>query len=74
MGEKSAHISVCFGISFVCLRAPRRAVPREKSGLQGDVWLGGVCELLQGFQLQVRWSFSNKHLLNDCLFNHLNFI
>uniref|UniRef100_A0AAQ4Q849 vitamin-K-epoxide reductase (warfarin-sensitive) n=1 Tax=Gasterosteus aculeatus aculeatus TaxID=481459 RepID=A0AAQ4Q849_GASAC len=53
VGEKSAHIPLRFGFVFVCLRAARRAVPREEPGLQGDVRPGGVRELLQGLHLQI---------------------
>lgn len=56
MGEKSAHIPLRVGFVSVCLRASRRAVPREKPRLQGDVRPGGVGELLQSVYLQVCFS------------------
>lgn len=55
VGEKSARIPVRFRFVSVGLCASRRAVPRERPRLQGDVRPGGVCELLQSFYLQVRF-------------------
>lgn len=53
MGEKGARFPLRVRPRPVCLCAARRAVPRERPRLQGDVRPGRVRELLQGLHLQV---------------------